>query len=355
MRVLFLDNAVPADRARWLTALQSWPGREVFAHPDYARLFARPMDRVMCATMAADGAGVLFPFLLRPLAVEPWAMPGETACDLVTPYGYGGPFAWNCSEQHDAAFWNQFQCWADAHRIVSSFARLSVFPEQQLPFAGEVAIDRPNIVRSLDLSPDALWRDYEHKVRKNVQCAIRSGLRVVVDPTGQRIDDFVAIYYATLDRRGASGSYYFPRDFFDGLLRDLPQQFVFFHVLSEGRVVSTELVLLSAENMYSFLGGTLAEAYALRPNDLLKHEATLWGRQAGKRAFVLGGGYDGQDGIYRYKKSFAPHGEKPFRVGRRIFDHDRYRQLVERRRQWDERHGRTPTRHTEYFPQYRAC
>ena len=286
--------------------------------------------------MSGDGRGALFPFLLRPLAAEPWTELGETACDLVTPYGYGGAFAWNCEDGDAETFWDQFQSWAVAHRVVSSFARLSVFPEQQLPFAGEVAVNRPNIVRSLDLTPDELWRDFEHKVRKNVNCAKRSGLSVEVDPAGRRIDDFLAVYYATMDRRGAAAAaYFFSREFFACLIRGLPGQFVFFHALLAGRVVSTELVLLSAENMYSFLGGTLAEAFAQRPNDLLKHEAILWGRQAGKRAFVLGGGYDGEDGIYRYKKSFAPDGSRPFCVARQIHDPAAYDRLVERRRQWE--------------------
>ena len=32
---------------------------------------------------------------------------------------------------------------------------------------------------------------------------------------------------------------------------------------------------------------------------------------------VLGGGYGADDGIFRYKRSFAPHGLVPFFVGRR--------------------------------------
>ncbi|MEN6449982.1 MAG: GNAT family N-acetyltransferase [Thermoguttaceae bacterium] len=352
--VRLLDNASPADRAAWLSAWQSWPEREPFAHPDYVRLFARPVDRVMCAAMGGDGRGVLFPFVMRPLEAEPWTLRGETACDLVTPYGYGGAFAWNCSEEDTATFWRQFDGWAAQRGVVSSFARLSVFPDQQLPFAGEVVADRPNIVRWLDLTPDQLWQDFEHKVRKNVNCARRSGVTIEVDTTGRRIGQFLDIYYATMDRRGASNSYYFPREFFDSLMRDLPGQFVFFHALSGGRVVSTELVLLSAEHMYSFLGGTLADAYPQRPNDLLKYEAMLWGCQAGKRAFVLGGGYDGEDGIFRYKKSFAPRGAAPFCVGRRVHDQAAYDRLLDSRRQWAAHQGRRTTVRSGFFPAYRA-
>ena len=81
-------------------------------------------------------------------------------------------------------------------------------------------------------------------------------------------------------------------------------------MLSEGRVVSTELVFVAAEHVYSFLGGTLTEALELRANDLLKHEIIRWARDAGRKTFVLGGGYGAADGIFRYKLSFAPKGAR---------------------------------------------
>ena len=66
------------------------------------------------------------------------------------------------------------------------------------------------------------------------------------------------------------------------------------HVLDGGRVVSTELVLLSAGSDVFVPGRHAGRGLRPRPNDLLKHEAILWGRRSGKRAFVLGGGIRGR-------------------------------------------------------------
>src|SRR5262249_36124333 len=82
------------DRAAWLAHWDEWPDREIMAHPDYARLFARPQDRVLAAALRSGGGGILFPVILRPMSEEPWARGWESASDLTTPYGYGGPFAW---------------------------------------------------------------------------------------------------------------------------------------------------------------------------------------------------------------------------------------------------------------------
>lgn len=353
-KVDMFDASVPDERAEWRRRWETWPDRQVFAHPDYVKLFARRCDRVLCASGTSESGGALFPFLLRPLAEEPWAVPGERAWDLVGPYGYGGIFAWNFPAEHAEAFCREFQEWLAAQAVVTSFVRLSLFPEETLPFFGSTEVRAPNVVRSLDLTPDELWHDYEHKVRKNVNRAKQLQLEAEIDGTGRRLEDFLSIYYSTMDRRDASGSYYFPREFFETILCDLPGQFVFVHVLQAQKVVSTELALVSVHHVYSFLGGTLAEAYASRPNDLLKHELILWARQEGKRAFVLGGGYGGEDGIYKYKKSFAPKGTVDFRVGTAIHDLPGCERLRQRRQAWEAQQGSGWQPLPVYFPEYRA-
>lgn len=353
MGLRVLDAAAAADRADWLRRWNAWPGREVSAHPTYAELFARPVDRVLCAAAEIADGGVLYPFVLRPLSAEPWT---ERECwDLTTPYGYGGPFAWGSAVGQAEVFWRQLVEWLAATRVVTSFARLSLFPEQLLPFPGEVLERMPNVVRSLDLSEDEMWRDYAHKVRKNVNRARKRGLSVEIDRTGERLDDFLRIYISTMERRDAADAYRFSPAFFERIVSDLAGSFAFFHARDEaGRVVSTELVLVSAEHIYSFLGGTLEGAFADRPNDLLKHEIVSWGRAEGKRAFVLGGGYGGEDGIYRYKLGFAPSGQVPFQVGRWVHDPELTRALELDRQRWESSHGRDWKPDERYFPPYRG-
>ena len=317
-----LDARSAEDRAAWVGAWSVWPGREVSAHPTYVEFFARPADRVLAA--ASDG--VLFPFIVRSLSKEAWADPEEPACDLTSPYGYGGAFAWGGASAAEA-FWDELDRWAAREHVVTAFARLSLFPDQLLDFRGDVVEVFPNVVRELSGSEDELWKDYAHKVRKNVKRALELGLSVERDANGRRLGEFLGIYEQTMDRRSAGPAYYFGRPFFERLIAQLPQCIQFFHVLSDGRVVSTELCFVSAEHVYSFLGGTLAEAFVLRANDLLKHEIIRWAKEAGKKTFVLGGGYGAADGIFRYKLSFAPQGERPFRVGTTRFRSCRMRSL----------------------------
>ena len=336
---------------------ESWPQREVYAHPSYVKLYTDDTSCALCVSYQSSEGNVLYPFILRDLTAEPFWSPGiGPAADIITPYGYGGPFVWGHQDSECVAdlFWPQFGEWAIQRTIVSEFVRFTLFPQTVLQYPGQKEEKLQNIVRTLDLDQNELLMDFKHKVRKNVKKAVRSGVEIEVDPDGRRLDEFLRIYRHTMDRRGASRTYYFPRDYFERLQRELAGQFCYFHALDRGEPVSTELVLMSAENVYSFLGGSYDHASDLRPNDLLKYEIILWAKNQNKRRFVLGGGYRPGDGIYRYKHAFAPNGCVPFYVGWRVFRGDLYDQFVHNRRALARAQENEWTPQPGFFPAYRA-
>ncbi len=330
-----------ADR-RWEAFWADSPGREVYAHPAWARLHAAG-GRPFAAIWEGERGRVLYPFLLRETGMD-------GATDIVTPYGYGGPLFWGADREAAArAFWPRFDAWAAEAGVVAEVIRFSLFEETLLAYPGAREKRLRNVVRTLDPEPEELWMDVAHKVRKNVKTARRSGVEVERDAAGEELDAFLRVYSATMTRRGARPDYYFPRAYFERLLDEVPGSFAFFHARHSGRIVATELVLVSERNVYSFLGGTDERAYELRPNDVLKWEIALWARAAGKENFVLGGGSERDDGVFRYKLSFAPRGEVLFCVGTRILHAGMYERLVEERRRdpaWKPRSG--------FVPLYRA-
>ena len=343
-----------ADRDAWRRVWEQDPDAEVFAHPEYAAAFTVKHQRDACAYYRDPDGEALFAFHLRDVAGEPWAPPGCHAADLVTPYGYGGPFV--VGRPSPQKFWAAFTEWAAAAHVVCGFARRSLFPERLLPLpCAEVPVSE-NVVRSLGDALDKIWMDYEHKVRKNVNKARRAGLATEMDATGARLDDFVRIYAATMERRSASRFYRFDRTFFANLLTRLPGRAILFHVMTPGGdVVSTELVLASSHHIYSFLGGTIADAMHTGANDLLKHAIVEWGSATGKSAFILGGGYRPGDGIFRYKRAFAPTGVRNFCVGRLVFDPPMYAELVSARRAWEASAGSAWEPPGDFFPAFRAA
>ena len=294
--------------------------------------------------------------MLSALGDEPYCDASLRDCaDIATPYGYGGPFRWGAAWHPDAvrAFWLEFDAWAAKSRVVSEVVRLSLFPETLVEYTGDRHVVSDNVVRALK-SEDELWRDFEYKVRKNVNKARASGVTVRIDEKGDRLDDFLAIYTGTMNRRNAREMYYFPRGLFDSIHANLKGQFAYFHAFVGDAVVSTELVLVSADRVYSFLGGTDAAWFHVRPNDLLKVEIMNWARSVGKAEFVLGGGYARSDGIYRYKLSFAPNGSVPFSIGFRVLNADAYEQMTHARRMFATMQSALWQPNPDYFPAYRG-
>ena len=308
-----LDRREPDQLAAWSRAWSASDDADPFAHPTHVDLFAGEDDVACCAVLAWAGGSILLPFVLR--AVE-----GTSYHDVTSAYGYGGPFAsGDVPGERWTELWAGLDAWCAEHAVVSEFLRLSTaLDPAALAYPGELHHRSTVVVRSLDLEPDALWMDVEHKVRKSVNKARRSGVEVSVDTDGERLDEFLAIYDGTMARRGAHERYLFGRRFFERIRDEMHGSYAFFHAEVDGAVVSTELVLVGRRTLYSYLGGSDESAFALRPNDLIKHTVMTWGAERGAAEFVLGGGASPGDGIERYKLSFAPGGARPFSTGQRI-------------------------------------
>lgn len=327
-----LDASIPSDRSVWLRRWRA-TGREPFAHPVLGELFAEHGDRVVAIT---SDAGVLLPLRLRPI---PHAL---GLLDATGPYGYGGAYRPLGSAPRQPEFWTAFAAWAHRHRVVTAFARMHPFADEVLAPPASALVDRSvTVVRSVLADDAAVLADADRKVRKNVRRALADGVQVRVTTSTDDFEDFARIYTSTMARRDARAAYRFDDGFFARIHRELDGCFAYAFATIAGTVVSAELVLHSDRHAYSFLGGTDAEAFASRPNELLKLAVVRWCRERGIADYVLGGGATPGDGIERYKRAFAPNGVRPFRTLELVLDADEEARLS---------CGRTPGS----FPAYRG-
>ena len=89
----------------------------------------------------------------------------------------------------------------------------------------------------------------------------------------------------------------------------------------------------------------------LAPSNLLLYKAALWGCEQGYKTFHLGGGVgSGEDNLYKFKAAFNRNSDYQFSIGKQIFDHEKYNQLIEERASRDIHFNRE----SNYFPVYRA-
>ena len=337
-----------AQEQAWEETVRAFPDYDVFYLPGYAKAFMEenPGNGEPLLLLYEDGTDRAVNVVFRrdvglDKKLERKVGTGQFF-DLITPYGYGG--FWGTVTNWEKLNREYTRYCADNHYICE-FVRFELFTDYHEHFDGETETRTHNVVRSLDMPMDVLWMDFKQKVRKNVKKAESHQLDIIRENTGEYLDDFLRIYYGTMDRTKAEGEYYFSRKFFENLNR-MKDNIMYFHTVYAGKIVSTELVLYGAENVYSYLGGTDREYFDVRPNDYLKYEIIKWAQEKGLKQYVLGGGYGSDDGIYQYKLCLAPHGQTDFYIGRRIFDPETYRKLTELRA--------GETLNEKYFPLYRS-
>ena len=348
--ILHADNI--GEYETWTRVWSTWPLREVFAYPEYVKLFTRECDRAICAMQESAEGLILLPMILRPLSVEAWAREDDEQYDLVAPYGFGGPYV---SGQYDMEdFWRRFRQWAVEAGIISAFFRLSPFAADIKGLIDVVEVSGGNVLRSLTEGREGIWKDYKNTVRTSVRRAEQSGVTLKVDETGESISDFIPIYYRTMQRCHAMQNYYFTADFFHKIITNLPGQFFLSHAMYEGEVIASNLVLVSQDSIYYYLAGSDENYFKMNPNQLLTTAAFQWGIEHGKKYCVLGGGYDGYDGVFQYKKAFAPSGVVPFLVGKHIFNLQEYQTQCTKRKSHELDNGRSWSESEMFFPAYRT-
>ena len=324
---------------------------DLYFDPNYAKVYEQIDGKSETFCFRCCYGTMQNTFLLRPIK---WRLDGAQWYDIATPYGYGGPLIVECTDKEKLmeAYREAFAAYCLDNHIVCEFVRFHLFDNTDVrtQYYGETAHMLNNVVVSTSLDYEEIWMNYEHKVRKNVKKAKSHSLQIRIEQGIDHLDDFLKIYYATMDRNQASGYYYIGRSFFEDIANLLPENYMFFHVLKDEQVISTELVLCSKKYAYSFLGGTDETYYAMRPNDFLKDAIIRWCNETGREFFVLGGGYHKEDGIYRYKRSFTKDPDVPFFVGRAVWNRTVYDRLVELRAAEDPCFDRG----SHYFPLYRA-
>lgn len=325
----------PDDRREWISTLLKNPDSQPACFPSYLEMFAAGDNRPVLLVYSDGEHQAVMPLVIR--SIPDVAVPPNH--DAQGAYGYSTAMWVSESPGASDDFWAAVKDWARAHDLVSVVTRLPVAGEW-IPWAFDTHGVGSNVVRSL-IPPEQLWTDVEHKVRKNVKRARSAGVTVEVGRPDEFAAEFHQVYLSTMRRRQATATFHSSNAQLERLYAELDARARIAVAFLDGEAISVELLLIGGKTMLSFLGGTLESAFQYRPNDLLKFEVMVWAFELGLTEYVLGGGPGGQDGIFRYKKSFAPTGVVDFCIGELRANSGRYEELVSQ-------HGAGDT-----FPRYR--
>jgi len=106
-------------------------------------------------------------------------------------------------------------------------------------------------------------------------------------------------------RTGAQRKYFFPMSFFRDLFKILRGNATLLIAEYEGNVISAAIFLNKYGFVHYYLSGSDINFSRLSPGNLLLYEAIQGAKDNGHQIFNLGGGYQPDDRLFRFKASFS--------------------------------------------------
>lgn len=322
------------DSPEWAALFERLPydQQDVFYTSSFARLCQESLnkhDEVLCAAMTGQNEVILYPFVKRDLASLTGVSSFDGLCDITSLYGRGGIVATRTALQHMTTFHAAMTGYCRENAIVCGFDRFHPVIANDAFASTEAKVMEVGGFVVVDMRPEMneIEASFRHSVRKNLRKAEQAGITCFAESNCDHIEYFLDIYYHTMERNSAQGFYYFSKEYFAVLNKLMQGQFHFFYAVAEDEIVSCELVIHHGKYGHSFLGGTKREALPLCANPILKREIIFFLKELGCEYFLLGGGAHPNDGIFNFKKTYAPEGVLPSRIGGTIWDHQAYGRL----------------------------
>jgi hypothetical protein len=316
--------------ARWHDSLKSLP-HDIYHLPAYIEADARRIGAEPIAFYGQFEGKILFvPLLLRELP-EVLDAP-STWRDAISPYGYASPLiTHDVSDIQEKLLWQAFLDLCREKSIVTVFMRLH--PLLKLPsttgdlHAG-ILYEGETVFIDLTLTQEDLRRQFRENHRRGINKLEKNGFKTVIDDWGY-LDDFIDLYWETMNRVGADGSYLFPCEYFLELKRLGRDSVHLCTVLSpQGNVAASGLFFTHDSIVQFHLSGTAYDFLPVAPTKLMFSYVAHWAKQRGATKFHLGGGVNCQnDSLFVFKAGFSKS-RCSFATLRLICDHKRYAELI---------------------------
>jgi len=284
--------------------------------------------------------------------------------DISTPYGYGGPVLLEYKENKIPLLVKEFRAdfntYAHKKGIISEFIRFHPVYKNYNFFVNsdiECKFVRNTVEINLKNEPENILKSMKSTTRNEVRQAIRNELNIqfyskpTFKPTLESIQAFYEIYLETMDRLKAYDYYKFSLEYFINTFNLLKENAEIAFVFYNNKIISSSIFLLSDRLVHYHLSSSLNEYKSYRPNNIMLYQAALRYKKMGKKYFHLGGGYSGNDSLFKFKKGFNKNGMLNFYVGIKVNNKEIYNRLV---REWKTKYNLGENFNSDFFPLYRC-
>lgn len=326
--------------------------QDIYFEPKYGKLYEKMENgESKFYEFSNEYGSITSLFIKRKIPIS--LASGETYFDITTPYGYGGPMIQEVvkgkKQELVESFSEDFSKYCLENNIVSEFVRFHPVFENENFFKElyEVEYLRKTIGTNLEIYDDPFQEEFSKSARKNVRRSLRKGVSYEINEKPDSIDEFLDIYYSTMDRNEADNYYYFSEEYFKSCLELFPENILIVKALFEEETIAMGFYFVYKNFIHTHLSGTLSEHLKLSPAYVLRYALVEWGKENGYHLIHHGGATtnDENDGLLHFKKGFGQHTEFDFSVGRKIWNKDVYDKLCAEV---------NADKNSDFFPAYRS-
>jgi len=321
---------------------------DIYFEPDYARLYENEDSEAVEYRFECEHGVITNLFLKRKVNI---AFPdGIQYFDLVTPYGYGGPIIHSSIDQEKliAAYMEDFRAYTARENIIAEFVRFHPIIGNGLDFkdAYNAIYDRKTVGTNLTYE-DVIGTEFSKHKRKDIRKILKNpDIRYEVDENPESLDDFVEIYYSTMDRDGADEYYYFNKTYFQKMLDTFHGHITTGKVFLGEKLIAMGVYFRYGKYLHAHLSGTLSEYLEYSPAYILKYALAIYGHEKGYEVIHYGGGSSRseENGLYKFKREFGKNTVFDFYIAKKVWNTDVYKNICE---------AVGADINTEFFPAYR--
>ena len=254
--------------------------------------------------------------------------------DLASPYGFGGPLIKPLTENENELkeslqeFYNKYIKYSKEKRYVTEFIRFHpIFKNYELleDFCS-INYMYDIVIIDLTLNYDTIWENMTKNNRYYTRKAIKEFERSFIqyNPTNEEINEFLELYYDTMDKNKASSKYFFKFDF---IMNHFKFGNVLITVKNNQNIIGSTAIFLKGKNILHYHLSATNDNLKNSPSRAVLWHAIEWGKNKGFTWLNLGGGRGtNDDGLFHFKKSFS-NMILPFNRGEIIFNDEIYNEL----------------------------
>jgi hypothetical protein len=336
---------------QWNEYLRQVPQSDIYFTAEYCRIYEENGDgKAQLFVYHRGDQFVCYPYLLRNISILPIIARlnlDYEVYDISTPYGYGGPLTNVLDTQERLSLFREFELafheYCKENKIVTEFVRFHPILNNEQDYQ---AVD-PSFVRNtiyINLDEEDLQKQYSKDNRNRIRRAHKEGL-TVAHADIHDLSHLLELYYSTMDKKQAQNYYYFSEQFFANTVQFLGTNVELVEVKCDDLVIASAMFMHKGEFVHYHLMGSDKRFLPAAPINLLIHYAALRAKERGYRYLHLGGGYTGNDNLFRFKRSFNEQQMADFYIGKKVHCTSLYEAITQR--------IEMPTAAQDYFPVYR--